>query len=71
MPHASGGFTDVRQGEFKGEGVAVKSLRVAELNHKVSTRKVGHRFTVSHPGSLTHRTVVLQRGCHVEELVPS
>ena len=41
-PHASGGFADVRMGAFKGKDVAVKSLRIIELDDKVKIRKVGN-----------------------------
>ena len=71
MPHASGGFADVRMGVYKGKDVAVKSLRVAEFDDKLRIRKVGKRAAASCPGSLTPCAAVLQRGCHVEELVPS
>ena len=40
MPYAAGGIADVRMGSFKGKDVAVKSLRVAELDDKMRIRKV-------------------------------
>ena len=40
VPHASGGFSDVRKGTFKGKDVAVESLRVSELDDKIRIRKV-------------------------------
>ena len=71
IPHASGGFSDLRKGTFKGKDVAVKSLRISELNDKIRIRKVGNQAAASPPGSLTHYAAFLQRGCHMEELVPS
>jgi len=44
-PRASGGFADVRMGVFKGKDVAVKSLRVSEMDDKVKIRKVGKQST--------------------------
>ena len=41
MPRASGDFADVRMGVFKGQTVAVKSLRVSEVDDKGKIRKVG------------------------------
>jgi len=40
MPHACGGSADVRVGVFKGENVAVKSLRLSELDSEIKIRKV-------------------------------
>jgi len=59
MPCASGGFSDIRMGVFKGKDVAVKSLRVSEVDDKEKIRKVGPYVTPPHPGSLTHRTALL------------
>jgi hypothetical protein len=59
MPRASGGFADVRMGVFKGKDVAVKSLRVSEVDDKAKIRKVGNKLHLSHPGSLIHRTALL------------
>ena len=59
MPHASGGFADIRRRVFKGKDVAVKSLRVAELDDKIRIRKVGNQAGVSHLGSLTPCAAVL------------
>ncbi|KAF9648265.1 kinase-like protein [Thelephora ganbajun] len=39
LPRASGGFADVRRGVFKGKDVAVKSLRVSEVDDKARIRK--------------------------------
>ena len=58
-PHASGGFADVRLGIFKGKDVAVKSLRISEVDDKTRIRKVGYQIISSHLGSLTHRTALL------------
>ena len=46
MPCASGGFADVRTGVFKGKNVAVKSLRVSEVDDKAKIRKVGTHVTL-------------------------
>ena len=70
MPRAGGGFANVRMGVFNGKNVAVKTLRVSEVDDEAKIRKVGKKVTLSHPGSLIHRTALLQRGGHVEEPVP-
>ena len=70
MAHASGGFSDVRKGVFKGKDVAVKSLRISESDDRTKIRKVVNHATTSHPGSLTLRAAFLQGGCDVEELGP-
>ena len=59
MPRASGGFADIRMGVFKGEDVAVKSLRVSEVDDKAKIRKVRKQVILSHPGSLIRRTALL------------
>ena len=71
MPRASGGFADVRMGVFKGKDVAVKSLRVSEMDDKTRIRRVRKHVPPSHSGSLTRQTALLQRSRHVEEPVPS
>jgi hypothetical protein len=58
-PQASGGFSDVRMGVFKGKDVAVKTLRVSKMDDKAKIRKVGKHVTLSHPGSLMCRTALL------------
>ena len=70
-PCASGHCADIRMGVHKGRDVAVKSLRVSEVDDKVKIRKVGDQATVPCPGSLIRRVALLQRSCHVEELVTS
>ena len=42
-PRVSGGFADVRMGVFKGKDVAVKSLRISEVDDRAKIRKVGNR----------------------------
>ena len=42
---ASGGFADVRSGEYMGHLVAVKTLRVAATDDLVRIRKVGTNNT--------------------------
>ena len=59
LPRASGGFADVRMGVFKGRDVAVKSLRVSEVDDKMKIRKVGNQATFSNLGSLTRRIALL------------
>ena len=59
MPRPSGGFADVRMGVFKGKDVAVKTLRVSEVDDKAKIRKVGKRVTPPRPRSLIHRTALL------------
>jgi serine/threonine protein kinase len=57
IPRASGGFSDVRMGIFKGKDVAVKSLRVSEMDDK---QRIRRRFSkevamwknLSHPNVL-------------------
>jgi len=71
MPRTGGGFANVRMGVFNGKDVAVKTLRVSEVDDEAKIRKVGKQVTLSHPGSLIHRTALLPRGGHVEEPVPS
>ena len=41
LPRVSGGFADVRMRVFGGKNVAVKSVRVSELDDKLRIRKVG------------------------------
>ena len=41
LPRVSGGFADVRMREFEGKNVAVKSVRVSEVDDKARIRKVG------------------------------
>jgi len=41
MPRASGGFADVRMGVLKGRDVAVKTLRISEVDDKAKIHKVG------------------------------
>ena len=55
LPRASGGFADVRVGVFKGKTVAVKSLRVSEMDDKMKIRKVRDNTTVS-PPAVTHKS---------------
>jgi len=59
LPRASGGFADVRVGLLKGKSVAVKSLRVSEMDDKTRIRKVGNQ-TIS-PVYIRSQTV--QRFC--------
>ena len=40
QPHTSGGFSDIRQGRYKGIAVAVKKLRIAESDDFDEIRKV-------------------------------
>ena len=71
VPHASGGFADVRMGVFKGKDVSVKTLRVSEQDNKVKIRKVEKKAASSQLDSLKRCTDLLQGSFHVEELVPS
>ena len=57
-PCASGGFADVWMGAFKGKNVAIKTLRVSQMN-KAGIRKVGNKTTSSYLGSLMHSTALL------------
>ena len=41
LPRVSGGFADVRMRVFEGKNVAVKSVRVSEMDDKARIRKVG------------------------------
>ena len=68
---ASGGFAELRVGVFKGRGVAVKTLRVSEVDDEARINKVGNQAASSYIDSLTDRTALLQRSCLVEEVVPS
>ena len=67
---ASGGFADVRVGVLNGKSVAVKSLRVSEMDDKARIRKVRNQATSSYLATLTHRAALLQRSYPVEALVP-
>ena len=71
LPHASGGFADVRMGVFKGKDVSVKTLRVSGPDDGVKIRKVGDQAKPSLLDSLIRHTALLQGSCYVEELVPS
>jgi len=71
MPRTGGGFANIRVGTFNGKDVAVKTLRVSEADDEAKILKVGKQVTLSHPGSLMHRTAFLQRSGHVEEPVSS
>jgi len=59
LPHFSGGFADVRMGAFEGKDVAVKSVRVSEMDDKVRISKVGNQATSSHLTSLTRLAALL------------
>ena len=49
---ASGGFAEVRVGVSRGKYVAIKSLKVSEVDDEMRIRKVGDQTTSSH--RLTH-----------------
>ena len=70
MPRASGGFSDVRMGAFRGKDVAVKSLRISEMDDKLRIRRVRNPPATLCSGSLTYCVAFLQGGCHVEEPIP-
>jgi len=53
LPHASGGFADVRMGVFKGRDVAVKTLRVTDVEDKARIRKV-RKTTCTFSSRLAH-----------------
>ena len=57
MPRASGDFADVWMRALKEKSVAVKSLRVSEVDDKAKIRKVRKRSTPSYP--LTNRIAFL------------
>jgi len=59
MPHASGGFADVRMRVFKRRDVAVKSLRVSVVGSEAKMREIGKQVTLSRLVSLIHRTALL------------
>jgi len=40
QPHTSGGFADIKQGQYKGFNVAVKTLRVGEGDNFDKIRRV-------------------------------
>ena len=40
QPHTSGGFADIKQGQYRGFTVAVKKLRVAETDNFDKIRRV-------------------------------
>lgn len=58
IPHASGGFADLRRGALKGRYVTVKTLRVYESDDSGRIRKVGNQATSFH--QFTH---TVQRFC--------
>ena len=71
QPHTSGGFADIKQGQYKGFTVAVKKLRVAETDNFVKIRKVsGSEIFVVGNNSTNHFPAILQRGHHLEFVVP-
>jgi len=55
----SGGFAEVRVGVANGKDVAVKTLRVSEVDDEARIRKVGNQAASSHAGSLTDLTALL------------
>ena len=60
MPCASGGFADVWKGEFRGEvKVAIKCVRVSDIDDKARIRKVKKQSASSRLASLMHRTALL------------
>jgi len=65
---ASGGFSDVRIGKYKGHLVAVKTMRLAEQDDILKIRKVsaGSCFL----GSPDHPPAILQRSRSLEHIVP-
>jgi hypothetical protein len=69
VPRASGEFTDVRMGVFRGKDVAIKSLRVSEVDDRAKIRKVGNQAAFLHP--LTYRTALLRESYDMEESIPS
>ena len=60
-PCASGHCADIRMGVLKGRDVAVKSLRVSEVDDKVKIQKVGDQATAPRPGSLTPCSTFVKR----------
>jgi hypothetical protein len=58
-PRFFGGFADVRMRVSKGKNVAVKTLRVSEVDDKGRIRKVGNQATSSYLDWLTHRAALL------------
>ena len=50
IPHISSGSSDVRKGSFRGGSIAVKTLRISEIDNRIEIRKVENQATVSCPG---------------------
>ena len=65
--HAAGGFADIKQGQYKGFDVAVKTLRVGVEDNFDKIRRVSWR-QVSRLGGMTLRSppAILQRGYSLE-----
>ena len=60
MPRASGGFADVWKAEFRGKvKIAIKCLRVSDVDDKARIRKVGKQAASSYLDSLTRRAALL------------
>jgi len=59
MPRASGGCADVWMGVFKGKEVAVKILRVSEVDDEAKIRKVGKKLRFF----TQDRLYIVQRFC--------
>lgn len=60
MPRASGGFADVWKAEFRGEvKIAIKCLRVSDVDDKARIRKVGKQAASSYLDLLICRTALL------------
>ena len=70
---ASGGFSDVRCGRYKGHRVAVKALRVTMQDDLEKLRKVSANviFPATKNAVVTLYPAVLQRSCSLEYAVPS
>ena len=71
MPYAAGPV-NIQMGVFKGRDVALKSLGVSKMDDKIKTGRLETKPQLPVQARLlTHRTALLQRVCHVEDLVAS
>ena len=70
---AAGGFADVYEGEFNGQKVCIKTLRLYSLDTGDVTKKV--RSSVVQSLAIVAKTAgpvgILQRSCCVEDVTPS
>ena len=71
QPHTSGGFADIKQGQYKGHTVAVKKLRVAETDNFDKIRRVSrNEIFVVGCNDTDYFPAIQQRGHPLEFAIP-